>query len=139
MANGPGLGVYHGPIYELAKTYAGNKVSDLTGNSISAVYEQLEKGNPVWVITTANFTPVDNMQTWKTPNGTIDITYSEHSVAVTGYDENMCISMIRMATKTEKLTERALKKRGNKWATKPSLFKSKLLKTVRFHSAYALP
>ncbi|MEC1429744.1 C39 family peptidase [Bacillus subtilis] len=87
MANGPGLGVYHRPIYQLAKTYAGDKVSDLTGKSISAVYEQLEKGNPVWVITTANFTPVDNMQTWKTPNGTIEITYSEHSVAVTGYDD----------------------------------------------------
>ncbi|MGF7534344.1 C39 family peptidase [Bacillus mexicanus] len=87
MANGPGLGVYHGPIYQLAKAYAGDKVSDLTGKRISAVYEQLEKGNPVWVITTSSFTPVDNMEKWKTPNGTIDITYSEHSVAVTGYDE----------------------------------------------------
>ncbi|MCY8307515.1 C39 family peptidase [Bacillus vallismortis] len=87
MANGPGLGVYHGPIYQLAKTYAGDKVSDLTGKNISAVYQQLEKGNPVWVITTASLAPVDNMQTWKTPNGTIDITFSVHSVAVTGYDE----------------------------------------------------
>ncbi|MCI3987934.1 C39 family peptidase, partial [Bacillus vallismortis] len=44
MANGPGLGVYHGPIYQLAKTYAGDKVSDMTGQSITEFYQQLEKG-----------------------------------------------------------------------------------------------
>lgn len=88
MENGPGLGVYHEPIDKLAKEYAGNKVYDLTGKDISLVYRQLEKGRPVWVITTTSFKPVDNMQTWNTPNGKIDVTFSMHSVAVTGYDHD---------------------------------------------------
>ncbi|MCP6682193.1 C39 family peptidase [Bacillus nakamurai] len=88
MANGPGLGVYHEPIFKLAKEYAGNQVYDLTGKGISSVYRQLEKGRPVWVIITTAFKPVDNMQTWNTPNGKVSITYSMHSVAVTGYDQD---------------------------------------------------
>ena len=72
----------------LSITACTHKIAIQQGNVITqSQYEQLEKGNPVWVITTANFTRVDNMQTWKTPNGTIEITYSEHSVAVTGYDD----------------------------------------------------
>ncbi|MCG8398410.1 C39 family peptidase [Bacillus atrophaeus] len=87
MENGPGLGVYHEPIYKLAKKYAGSDVKDLTGQNIKAVYRELEQGRPVWVITTSKFAPVDNIKTWKTSNGNVDITYSVHSVAVTGYDE----------------------------------------------------
>ncbi|KYD06362.1 C39 family peptidase [Bacillus atrophaeus] len=88
MENGPGLGVYHEPIYKLAKKYAGSDVKDLTGQNIKAVYRELEQGRPVWVITTSKFAPVDNIETWKTSNGNVDITYSVHSVAVTGYDED---------------------------------------------------
>ncbi|MCY8513257.1 C39 family peptidase [Bacillus atrophaeus] len=88
MENGPGLGVYHEPIYKLAKKYAGSDVTDLTGQNIKAVYRELEQGRPVWVITTSKFAPVDNIETWKTSNGNVDITYSVHSVAVTGYDED---------------------------------------------------
>ena len=34
MENGPGLGVYHEPIYQLAKKYAGDQVVDLTGKPV---------------------------------------------------------------------------------------------------------
>ncbi|MGE6630165.1 C39 family peptidase [Bacillus sp. NPDC077027] len=89
MENGPGLGVYHGPIYDVAKKYAGDQVVDLTGKKIEkAIYQQLENGYPVWVITTSTFQKVDNMETWNTPNGKIDITFNEHSVVITGYDED---------------------------------------------------
>jgi uncharacterized protein YvpB len=87
MEDGPGLGVYHGPIYELARSIAGERVTDLSGQDISKLYIELSKGHPVWVITTANFTKVNDIKQWETPNGKVDITYSVHSVVVTGYNE----------------------------------------------------
>lgn len=89
MPNGPGLGVYHGPVMDVAKQVAGDKAVDMTGKSVeNAIYQPLDNGNPVWIITTANLAPVNDMETWDTPNGEVDITYSVHSVAVTGYTED---------------------------------------------------
>ncbi|MFS0560033.1 C39 family peptidase [Terribacillus sp. 179-K 1B1 HS] len=89
MPNGPGLGVYHGPIMEVAKEIAGDKAVDVTGESVEeAIYKPLENGKPVWIITTSSFAPVDDMETWETPNGQVDVTYSVHSVAVTGYTDD---------------------------------------------------
>jgi uncharacterized protein YvpB len=89
MQNGPGLGVYHEPIMELAKKIAGDKAVDKTGETIEeAIYEPLDQGNPVWIVTTASFTQTGDMQSWETPNGNVDVTYSVHSVAVTGYSED---------------------------------------------------
>ncbi|MFS3914973.1 C39 family peptidase [Bacillus australimaris] len=88
MENGPGLGVYHEPIYQLAKKYAGDQVVDLTGKPVKkAIYQSLEKGYPVWVITTSTFDKTDNIETWNTPNGKIDVSFNEHSVVITGYDK----------------------------------------------------
>ncbi|MDA7025560.1 C39 family peptidase [Bacillus sp. CLL-7-23] len=87
MEKGPGLSVYHGPIYELATSYAGDKVLDLTGSKLEKIYEQLNQSRPVWVITTVNFSPVKSMKTWNTPTGKVDVTYKVHSVAITGYDQ----------------------------------------------------
>lgn len=86
MENGPGLGVHHGPMLELARKYVGDRAIDLTGDSIDSIYSNLDKGLPVWVITTTRFAPVANFATWKTPSGNVDVTFSVHSVAVTGYD-----------------------------------------------------
>lgn len=83
----PGLGVYHGPIANLAKEYVGNEnVFDSTGSDFTDVMAQVAAGNPVWIITTATFAPVDDFVTWETTTGKIDVTYSMHSVVVTGYD-----------------------------------------------------
>ncbi|WP_433747013.1 C39 family peptidase [Falsibacillus pallidus] len=87
MENGPGLGVYHGPIMKLAEKYVGERARDLTGNPFETIQKELDKGLPVWVITTANFGPVGDFKKWETPQGPIEVTYSEHSVALTGYDE----------------------------------------------------
>ncbi|AVK61052.1 hypothetical protein C5Z25_04450 [Lactobacillus sp. CBA3605] len=81
----PGLGVYHGPIYKLAKTQT-SQVKDLTGSSFATIIKQLEAGRPVWTITTVAFAPVTSMQTWQTPQGPVKITYDMHSVVIVGFN-----------------------------------------------------
>lgn len=88
MANGPGLGVYNGPVLEVAQKYVGDRAVNLTNHSFDDVLEEVGQGLPVWIITTSSFAPVSVFQTWNTPQGKIDITFSEHSVVITGYDED---------------------------------------------------
>ncbi|MED1203102.1 C39 family peptidase [Heyndrickxia acidicola] len=87
MVHGPGLAVYHQPIYNLTKRYVGRRAQDLTGRSITDIYKKIDEGSPVWVITTTSFAPVYNFQYWYTPQGTIRVTFSEHSVLLTGYSK----------------------------------------------------
>ncbi|WP_042357312.1 C39 family peptidase [Bacillus rubiinfantis] len=87
METGPGLGVYNGPVYELAKSYVGNKVVNLTNSPFTDLLKKVSQGLPVWIITTTQFSPVSTFKTWDTPQGKIKITFNEHSVAITGYDE----------------------------------------------------
>lgn len=86
----PGLGVYHGPIAQLANLYLPGKIRDLTGNSFKELKIHLSDERPVWVIinTTYKVLPDSSFQTWHTRSGTIKITFREHSVLITGYDEN---------------------------------------------------
>ncbi|WP_409271029.1 C39 family peptidase [Neobacillus sp. SCS-31] len=90
MEVGPGLGVYHGPIFELAREYAGSRAEDLTGKPFDAVIEKLAAGSPVWVIINTLYAPLGeaNFKTWDTPEGQVKITFKMHSVALTGFDEN---------------------------------------------------
>lgn len=86
----PGLGVYHKPIAELAKQYAGDMtVYDFTGEDFQLIKEQLSLGRPVWVIINSHYKrlPENEFQTWHTEDGPIEITYREHSVLITGYDD----------------------------------------------------
>ncbi|RYL94364.1 hypothetical protein EWI07_05945 [Sporolactobacillus sp. THM7-4] len=86
--NNPGLAVYHGPIADLAGKYLGDRVIDLTGSNWTRVERQISQGQPVWVITSINFQPVPDSgwRTWRTRQGTLRISFLEHSVLVTGYD-----------------------------------------------------
>lgn len=86
--NQPGLGVYHKPIAQLAGAYLPKQIIDLTGSSFQQIEKQLSSGKPVWAIVTSTFKKLPKQQfiTWHTPKGEIDITYSEHSVLITGYD-----------------------------------------------------
>lgn len=81
----PGLGVYHEPIYKLAKTQT-KRVKDLSGASFDKVITQLEKGRPVWTVTTVAFAPVTSMETWQTPQGSVKVTYDMHSVVIVGFN-----------------------------------------------------
>lgn len=103
MEEGPGYAVYHGPIYQLAVQYAGKKVKDLTGQSFDHIIHQLQNGLPVWVITTNQFQPVNNFQTWETPQGKIQITFSEHSVVLTGFDQKYIYLNNPYGTKNQKV------------------------------------
>lgn len=87
----PGLGVYHGPIADLAKKYAPNKeIVDLTGEDFAAVKEQLGMGRPVWVIINSHYKQLPDSEfiTWHTEDGPLEITYRQHSVLITGYDDD---------------------------------------------------
>lgn len=85
----PGLGVYHKPINDLAKNYLGDRVVDLTGQSFDVVINQLKHNKPVWVIINVAYDRLSeaHWMTWNTNQGPINITYKEHSVLITGFDE----------------------------------------------------
>jgi uncharacterized protein YvpB len=86
-----GYGVYHEPVADLAEQYLPGKIRDLSGDSFEeAVLKPLSGGKPVWVIINAKYQklPKSEFRTWNTPSGQVQITWSEHSVVVTGYDED---------------------------------------------------
>ncbi|MCZ8515885.1 C39 family peptidase [Paenibacillus filicis] len=85
----PGLGVYHGPVKELAERYLPGRVVDATGAEFDDVLRLLQAGAPVWVIVNMQYQELDDDQfeTWVTPEGMLDITYQEHSVLITGFDD----------------------------------------------------
>lgn len=84
-----GYGVYHGPLFQLAKKYLPNKAVDLTGKSIEEMYKSVKAGQPVVMITNATYAPLDEDEftTWETNSGDVSITYNEHCVVLVGYDE----------------------------------------------------
>ncbi|MFC4320436.1 C39 family peptidase [Litchfieldia salsa] len=86
----PGYAVYHKPIEDLAEKYLPGKVLNLSGSNFNEIKNQLLKGKPVWVIVTSTFNklPDSAWETWKTANGDIRITMREHSVLLTGFDED---------------------------------------------------
>lgn len=85
-----GYGVYHEPIANLAKSYFGERVIDLTGLDFEDVLYFLEKGYPVWMITNSTFKPLEDalFEIWHTSSGIVKITYKLHSVVLTGIDKN---------------------------------------------------
>lgn len=84
-----GYGVYHGPLFQLAKKHLPNKAVDLTGKSIEEMYKSVKAGQPVVMITNATFAPLDEDEftTWETNSGDVSITYNEHCVVLIGYDK----------------------------------------------------
>ncbi|PDZ50991.1 hypothetical protein CON07_13885 [Bacillus sp. AFS094611] len=84
-----GYGVYHGPLFQLAKKYLPNKAVDLTGKSIEELYKSVKLEQPVVMITNATFAPLDEDEftTWETNSGDVSITYNEHCVVLIGYDK----------------------------------------------------
>ncbi|MFB5252635.1 C39 family peptidase [Bacillus mycoides] len=84
-----GYGVYHGPLFQLAKKYLPNEAVDLTGKSIEEIYKSVKAGQPVVMITNATYAPLDEDEftTWETNSGDVSITYNEHCVVLVGYDK----------------------------------------------------
>ncbi|MHC5248753.1 C39 family peptidase [Enterococcus sp. LJL90] len=88
--SGPGYFVYHEPIYQLASQFIDDSYEaiDLSGSDFTEIQRQLSIGNPVWVITTTIFAETGDNFTWQTATGEVSVSMSEHSVVLTGYDEN---------------------------------------------------
>ncbi|MBW3490922.1 C39 family peptidase [Bacillus sp. FDAARGOS_1420] len=84
-----GYGVYHGPLFQLAKKYLPNEAIDLTGKSIEEIYKSVKSGQPVVMITNATYAPLDEEEftIWETNGGDVSITYNEHCVVLVGYDK----------------------------------------------------
>ncbi|MFT8319200.1 MAG: C39 family peptidase [Sporolactobacillus sp.] len=89
-SNQPGYGVYHQPLTRLAEHYLPHRIVDLSGQPFSAVEKRLSKGKPVVVIINTTFHPLDAnaFQTWQTQSGPLRVTYYEHAVLVTGYNQH---------------------------------------------------
>ncbi|GGE44259.1 hypothetical protein GCM10011391_23830 [Pullulanibacillus camelliae] len=86
----PGLGTFHRPIVQLAKTFLGDRIIDLTDCEWARIEGQIDRGFPVWVIVTSryNYVEDEHWETWLTAHGTLKITYKEHAVVITGYNED---------------------------------------------------
>ena len=86
----PGYGVYHAPVRDLAEQYLPGQIEDFSGSSFDEVLARLSAGKPVWVITNARWKelPASEFETWQTSSGPIRITYHEHSVLVTGFNDH---------------------------------------------------
>lgn len=87
--NEPGLGVYHEPIHKLAEQYLPNQTIDLTGREFNDLLYFLSNDIPVWVVTNTTFSQLNSsyFEEWQTASGPISITYKQHSVLLTGYDD----------------------------------------------------
>nr|WP_308281774.1 C39 family peptidase [Bacillus mycoides] len=86
----PGLGVHIKPIIELAKLYVSeNSIIDLTGSNPENLYKEIDKGHPVWILTNGSFRklPDYEFRTWQTNKGETQVTYRQHSVLLTGYND----------------------------------------------------
>ncbi|MHC5248094.1 C39 family peptidase [Enterococcus sp. LJL90] len=86
---GAGYFVYHEPIFNLAQNYLTEDLTaiDFTGSDFSKVQYFLSTGSPVWAITTTNYAATNDLETWETVNGPVEISMSEHCVVLIGYDE----------------------------------------------------
>lgn len=83
-----GYGVYNEPIYELLKQYIGGEALNLTGANFKDLYYYINKNSPIWVIINSRFKPLseDEFDYLNTTRGNVKMTYREHSVLITGYD-----------------------------------------------------
>jgi len=85
----PGYGVYNGPIFDLLHKYMPETAMNMTYCDFEDLYYLIDNDNPVWVITNSSYGPLkgSSFVMQATDEGNMLITYSEHSVLITGYDE----------------------------------------------------
>ncbi len=83
-------GVYNQPVFKLLQSYIYDYAVDLTGCKFSLIERFLDKGYPVWVMTTENFDvlPEKDFVTYNTNYGKVTVTTKSQAVLVTGYDSN---------------------------------------------------
>ncbi|WP_099222112.1 C39 family peptidase [Listeria costaricensis] len=83
-----GLGVYLPPIKKLTEKYvAAAQIGTLDSLDDEAVENLIMTGHPIWIITTTDYAPPKTSENWQTKNGEVRVTYSMHSVVITGFDD----------------------------------------------------
>lgn len=85
QANG-GWCVYNEPLYDVARRYT-NRIQNATGSNFIEVIHLVSSGHPVMIITTLKFSHVNDMQTWNTEQGKVNVTPSSHACVITGYNK----------------------------------------------------
>lgn len=84
-----GLGVNVDPIIQLAELYVEpDRIVNISGKTANHLYNAVDEGYPVWVITNSWFSelPDEQFLTWNTTEGQMKVTYRQHSVVITHYD-----------------------------------------------------
>lgn len=84
-----GYAVYHEAIEALGETYIPDGIMNITGSRLEHLLYYVSKGYPVWVVSPNIYqkVPASTIQQWITPQGAIEISYTQHAVLITGYDE----------------------------------------------------
>lgn len=79
--------VYSEPLFNVAQKYT-DRIQNATGDSFEQIIQLVSSGHPVLIITTLNYKPVHDMQTWHTRDGIVHVTPSSHACVITGYNNN---------------------------------------------------
>lgn len=78
--------VYNEPLYNVARKYTSH-IENITGSDFLSLLKLVSNGHPVMIITTITFNKVNNMQTWDTNTGKVNVTPSSHACVITGYSK----------------------------------------------------
>lgn len=78
--------VYNEPLYNVARKYTSH-IENITGSNFLSLLKLVSTGHPVMIITTTTFNKVNNMQTWDTNTGKVNVTPSSHACVITGYSK----------------------------------------------------
>lgn len=78
--------VYNEPLYNVAHKYTSH-IENITGSDFLSLLKLVSTGHPVMIITTTTFNKVNNMQTWDTNTGKVNVTPSSHACVITGYSK----------------------------------------------------
>ena len=78
--------VYSGPLYNVARKYT-THIENITGSDFLSLLKLVSIGHPVLIITTTTFNRVNDMQTWDTNTGKVNVTPSSHACVITGYSK----------------------------------------------------
>lgn len=78
--------VYNEPLYNVARKYTSH-IENITGSDFLSPLKLVSNGHPVMIITTTTFNKVNNMQTWDTNTGKVNVTPSSHACVITGYSK----------------------------------------------------
>lgn len=78
--------VYNGPLYNVARKYT-THIENITGSDFLSLLKLVSNGHPVLIITTTTFNRVNDMQTWDTNTGKVNVTPSLHACVITGYSK----------------------------------------------------